>query len=307
VKLRPWQAALIAVLVIGAVVGIYLFRRGSHYDAAGLLGCLPPDRAVKVYLDVSQLRYGGLLDMLAGSAGGEEAEYRKFVEDTGFDYRKDVNAVAAAFLHGDIYLAVQGRFDWKRLEKYAEGQKGTCASQTCTMPSSQSGRHISFYPVSSDVLAWAISAEERGVRMIAPEQTRSVSAPAAPVWISAPGFAFADLRAVPAGVRSFLSPLADAQEAQFTAQAASSGYEIRLDATCASPEIAAKLTSKFSSTTDLLKSMIERQKMKANPGDLSGTLVAGKFEAQSSHMKGSWPVDRKLVETMMRENSPASK
>lgn len=301
VKLQRWHVAVAVALLVGAALGIFLWRRSQRYDAARLMQCLPPDRAVKVYLNVSQLHAGGLLDMLAGSPVAEEADYRKFVEETGFDYRKDVNAVAAAFLRSDVYLAIEGRFDWNRLSKYAQAQKGRCEDKTCTMPASQADRHISFYPIASDVLAWAISSEERGVRMVAPGQSRISAAPEAPVWISAPGFAFSDLKVVPPGVRSFLSPLAEAQQAEFTARTtgADKGYEIRLDAQCASPEIAAKLATRFSSTTDLLKAMIERQKMKPNPADLSGLLVAGKFEAASSHLQGRWPVDQKLVEALV--------
>ena len=53
---------------------------------------LPADRATLVYIDTDALRKSGLLDLLAGSKAAEEADYRKFVEQTGFDYRTDLDA-----------------------------------------------------------------------------------------------------------------------------------------------------------------------------------------------------------------------
>ena len=64
--------------------------------------------------------------MLAGSQGAEEADYKKFVEQTGFDYRTDLDAVAAGFRDGDEYFAVQGRFKWNQLAGYAQSHQGKC-------------------------------------------------------------------------------------------------------------------------------------------------------------------------------------
>jgi hypothetical protein len=96
-----------------------------------------------------------------------------------------------------------------------------------------------------------------------------------------------------------LSPLTQAQEAAFGVRAVNNGFEIDLDAPCASPDVAVAVSAKFSATTDLLRRMLERDHITASPADLSGVLIAGKFEARQSHAMGSWPVDRKFFESLV--------
>jgi len=287
--------------VCGAAIGIWQWRRAA-YDAAYLLQCLPLDQSVEVYIDVGQLRSSGLLDVLAGSKASEDADYRGIVEQTGFDYRTDLDAVAAAFLHGDVYLAVKGRFNWKRLSQYAQAQQGRCQNSSCSMPASQPNRYISFYPLSSGVLAFAESSAEQGTSMIAAGESKIASPiPSAPVWISAPAFAFGELGTLPAGLRAFLSPLADVSKAEFSVRPAKEkgGFEVVLDAPCASPEVAAAVAGKFTHTTDLLQKMLQRDKLTPSSADLSGVLVAGRFESHESRMRGVWPIDRRFFESLV--------
>jgi hypothetical protein len=299
--LKPWRAAVAILLLGGAAIGVWQWRLKA-YNATYLLQCLPLDRSVQVYVDVGQLRSSGLLDVIAGSKASEEPDYRGFVEQTGFDYRTDLDAVAAVFLHGDVYLAVKGRFDWKRLAKYAQAQQGQCLNDVCNMPASQPNRYISFYQVNSKVLAFAVSSAFRGVTMVAAGESKVVSpVPPAPVWISAPSFTFSDLGTLPAGLHSFLSPLADAREAAFSIQPVheNGGFQLVLDAPCASPAAAAAVATKFVNTTDLLRKMLARDKLTPSPGDLSGLLVAGRFESHESRMTGTWPIDRRFFETLV--------
>jgi len=285
--------------VVLIAAGLILWRRSAVEFAGpeGLLRCLPLDRSVKVYIDASKLRQAGLLDLLAGAQGAEDADYKAFVTQTGFDYRTDMDAVAAAFLHGDEFFAVRGRFDWKKLSGYARSQQGSCQGEICSMPASEPNRFISYYKLSSDVLALAVSTQEQGVKMVGPSSDKPTNLPAAPVWISAPAAVFTDLKGLPAG-SSVLSPLAQAQEAAFGVRAVDNGFEIDLDAPCATPEIAVSIASKFSATTDLLKKMLDRDHVTANTADLSGVLIAGKFEAHQNHAVGVWPVDRKFFESL---------
>jgi hypothetical protein len=253
------------------------------------------DHAVKVYIDADALRAAGFLDLVAKSQTSEEADYRRFVQDTGFDYSKDLKAVAASFVHGDVYLAVLGRFDWKRLSAYARGQRGECAGNICSMPASRPDRTISYYLLRSDVLAVAVTPDARGAATISRANSQTPAyKPSGALWVSAPGEAFADLSGLPDGSH-ILSPLADAQEASFNV----SEKEIRLDAACPSAEAAARITQRFTTTTSLLRSMLQREKVTPNPADLSGVLVAGKFEAQASHAIGTWPIQKQFVEALV--------
>ncbi len=298
-RFQPWQLAVAVILLCAAAVGVSHWRRTRPFTAVALVECLPPDQATHLYIDVQALRSSGLLELLAGSKAAEEADYRKFVDQSGFDYRTDLDAVAAAFFHGNVYFTLRGRFEWKRLSEYARLEGGSCRNTICTMPASKADRHISFYPLKSDVLALAVSNDERGVSMIGPNQWRNPPhLPAEPVWISAPSFAFSDLNDMPAGTHSFLSPLAQAQEVVFAVGPQGQRLQIRLEVACATPEAAAALANQLTSTTDLLKKMIEREHGTPNTRDLSGVLVAGNFQQQDKRVVGTWPLERGFVEAL---------
>jgi hypothetical protein len=299
-RFQPWQLAALVVILCVAAVGVAQWRRaGRPYGAAEMIATLPPDVTARVYIDVGLLRRSGLLDLLAGSKAAEEPDYRKFVEQTGFDYRTDLDAVAAAFLRGSVYMAVRGHFDWKQLSDYARSQRGQCRNSICTMPGGRTDRNISFYPLKSDVLALAVSADERGVDMIGPSQLKNPPAvPPEPVWISAPAFAFSDLSGFPTGTHAFLSPLAQARQVTFAVGQQDDRLQVRLEVACNSPEAAAALVKQLSSTTDLLKKMLDRDRLTPNPRDLSGVLVAGTFRQQNALVTGVWPIERAFVEAL---------
>jgi len=290
------------VLLCAGAAG-FAYWRGAFrpMSAADLVGSLPPDQATDAYIDVDALRRGGILNLVAGSKAAEEPDYRKFVEQTGFDYRSDLDAVAAAFFHKDAYFAMRGRFQWKKLAQYAAGQGGRCTGEICSMPGSTPDRHISFYLLRPGVLALAVSATELGVSMIGPKQWKTPpKLPAEPVWISAPSFAFTDVKELPAGTHAFLSPLARAQHVTFAVGpgSAGKGLQVRLEVACDSAETALAVSSQLTKTTDLLKKMLEREHMTPNKNDLSGVLVAGNFEQKEKTVLGTWPLEPGFVESL---------
>src|ERR1700687_6029266 len=106
---------------------------------------LPTSNATVVYLDVPTIRRSGLLNMIAGSKAAHELEYQQFVDETLFDYRQDLDAVAAAFKDDQVFFALRGRFHWGSLMAYADRQGGKYHNSFCKMPASQRDRWISFY------------------------------------------------------------------------------------------------------------------------------------------------------------------
>jgi hypothetical protein len=258
---------------------------------------LPADRSTLVYIDIGALRKSGLLDLMAGSKAAEEPDYRKFVEQTGFDYRTDLDAIGASFVDNRVYTILRGRFQWKQLTAYAESQGGECHYSVCSMPGSSKERNISFYPVTSDVLALAVSADTRGVTSISPgDRKAGLPGPLDPVWISVPAATFNKLEGFPDGTRAFLSPLARAEKITFAAGPQGDRLQLRLEVTCPTAEAAADLVKQLSSVTSLLKDMIGRQHMTPNPRDLSGVLVAGSFQQRGATVIGTWPLERGFVE-----------
>ena len=300
IRFQPWQLALVVALLCVAAVGVARwFRVSESYDASRLLSVLPGERATLLYLDTGLLRQNGMLDLLAGSKAAEEADYRKFVDQTGFDYRTDLDAVAASFFNGSVYFTVRGRFQWKQLTTYAETQGGECHYALCTMPGSSLERNISFYPLKTDVLALAVSPKPRAALDIDPRGTRRSSLPPSePVWMSLPPAAFGSLDSFPGGMRSFISPLAKARRVTLAAGPKGNRLELRLEVSCDSPAAAEELVKQLAGTTDLLKKMIERDHLTPNPHDLSGVLVAGTFEQRQTQVLGVWPLERGFVEAL---------
>jgi hypothetical protein len=302
VLLKHWQRVygILILLSVGIIVFLYWRRHSPPLDAAGMMQCLPQDQSTHVYIDVDALRRAGIVDLLAGPKTAEDSDYRKFVDQTHFDYRTDLSAIAAAFWHGNTYFVVRGRFAWKQLAEYAASQGGHCRSAICEMPGSQPDRNISFYPLKSDLLALAVSKEPRGITMIGPGHWRTPPRISSePVWISVPAFAFTDTNAMPAGTHAFFRTLAQAQNVIFTAGPEGNRLEVRLDATCNSPAAAADVAKQFTDTTDLLKKMLDRDHMTPNPGDLSGVLSSGVFHQQDQRVTGEWPIDRSFVEALV--------
>jgi hypothetical protein len=289
---------MVVALCVAAVAVARWWRVSSPYDAARLVSVLPTEKATVVYLDTEQLRSSGLLALLAGSKAAEEPDYRKFVDETGFDYRTDLDALAAAFVENRFYATLRGRFRWTQLTAYAESQGGECHYSVCTMPGSTVERNISFYPLKSDVLAVAVSIDPRAVAFIGSGSKSQMPVPRDPFWISAPAAAFNQLDAFPVGTRAFLSPLTHAEKITFAAGPQGDRLQLRLEVACATPEAAAELVKQFSGVTGLLKSMIQREHMTPNPRDLSGVLVAGTFEQRQSTVIGTWPVERGFVEAL---------
>jgi hypothetical protein len=305
-RFQPIHLVVLLVLLGAPAAFLYWRVHTPPIDALSLIQSLPPDQATHVFIDVNALRRGGILDLVAGSKAAEEPDYRKFVEQTGFDYRTDLDAVAAAFFHNDVYFVLRGRFQWKKLAQYATSQGGQCAGAICSMAGSTPQRHISFYELRSGVLALAVSAAERGVNMIGPNQWKTApKLPEEPVWVSAPSFAFADVKDLPEGTHAFLSPLARSQHVIFAVGPAGSAagskakaLQIRLEVACDSPETASVVAGQLTQTTDLLKKMLVRDHMTPNKNDLSGVLVAGNFQQKDKTVTGTWPLDPSFVESL---------
>jgi hypothetical protein len=297
------MVAAFVVLVAASIYGFFKWRSSREFDASRLVETLPRNGSAIVYLDFATLRAGGLLDALAGSKTAEEADYRKFVQDSGFDYRRDLDAVAVAFVDGNTYATARGAFQWKRLADYAGANGGSCASSICEMPASQPGRFISFYLLQSNVLALAVSLDRHGVDIINPAHGgNAVFHSSDPVALSAPGSAFENAGVLPPGARAFLSPLTKAKRVTFYAGSSSEDktkLALRLDAECATPEAAKAMAEQLQSTTQLLKNMLARDKMTPSPADLSGLLVAGSFVAKDERVAGSWPLDRGFVDGLL--------
>jgi hypothetical protein len=76
------------------------------------------------------------------------------------------------------------------------------------------------------------------------------------------------------------------------------GLELLLDVTCRSPQDAAKLSTRLAEITRRLRDLIATERHAPDPRDLSGVLVAGRFEQRETRVLGRWPLDRAFLEML---------
>lgn len=305
-RLQPWQLAVLVVALSAGLVAVVRWRKNAvSYDAAHMIAALPIDHATVFYADVDALRKAGILDLLAGSKAGEEPDYRKFVEQTGFDYRRDLDSVAAAFVSNASYFTVHGRFQWKQLAAYAIAQGGECRYTICSLPGSSLDRNISFYPLQPDVLALAVSSEANGVSMIAPSTVLKLTSLAPePVWITAPAAVLTKPGALPESVQALLGPVARAEKITLAAGSQGTQAQLRLSVLCKSDEDAEAVKRELASATDALRNASAPDRPTAGQPDWVRLLRGGTFARSGAEVTAIWPLERSFLEALISPPSP---
>ncbi len=296
---RKYAAAAIVVAAGAAATTLMFVRSRGLESPAAMLACLPRSGAVSVFIDIDGLRKSGVLDALAGSPASEDPEYKKFVEGTGVDYRRDLTAVAAAFSGRSSYMVLRGAFDWNRLEQYAKSQGGKCNSNAVCRTTASDGRYVSFYRLRPRLMALAVAPDEWAALDVAPRRAADGAAvPNQPVWLSVSGPALRELSKLPTGTRSFISPLESADSVVFSIGQAGNRFQINLDVACPSDAVASDIAARLEESTNLLRKMMARENMKPGRADLAGVLVAGTFRRESRRVVGAWPLERDFIEAV---------
>lgn len=299
VPLKLWHVvALLGLVCVAAGTGVYLFRTRVGRTPADLISYLPSANATVVYIDVDAIRRSGILNMIAGSKAAEELEYKQFVDATQFDYRRDLDAIAAAFKDSQVFFALRGRFHWKSLQSYTVGQGGACRSSFCSVQSSVSPRKISFYPLRSDLMAMATSMDDFAAYQVTRRPGQApLSEPDQPVWVFVP-VAVLKSADLPAGTKAYVSALQGAEQVVFTVGPEGDHLQLALKVICKDTTAASALLVDFENTTNTLRKWIARENRKANPADLSGVLVAGTFRREDQRVYGQWPLSRAFIDAV---------
>ena len=268
------------------------WRANRPYQDNELLSVLPSQGAILLYMNTAALREGGILDLLAGSKAAEDADYRKFVEQIGFDYRTDLDAIAGSLTGDTSYFAVRGRFQWKQLANYAAMQGGECRNTVCTMPGSTAERNVSFYPLERDVLVVAFSVDPKAVTNISPAlRNQKLKLPTEPVWVSIPGSRLKKSE-VESAMATFIAPLeslAQVQAVTLAAGLAGNWLQVRMAADCNSAAEAARLKTQLSQSATSTG---------ADGTSMASLLAAGTFEQHDAQVTGRWQLDRSLLQSI---------
>ncbi|HEU0141991.1 MAG TPA: hypothetical protein VFQ79_19870 [Bryobacteraceae bacterium] len=300
-RFGPWQLMLGVVFLCAALIGVMFYHR-SHRDLsdAELFAHLPENASLTIFIDLKSMRRAGILDMLAGSKLVEEADYQKFVERTGFDYRTDLDAVFAGFRDGKNYYLLKGRFDWNSLKRYAIQEGGRCQNGLCYMDASSSGRYISFMPLRSRVLAMTVGPDQHEARRLAENDSEQPypDLPGAPVWAIASPQALGNSGSLPPGTRLFAKALENAEHITVSLNPQGNQFQARMRVVCRTPEDAVVLGAQLEKVTDVLRKLIQRSDQAPNPNDLSGVLTAGVFRRDNRVVYGQWPIERSFLESV---------
>lgn len=293
--------ALVIIALAGIGAGLY-FSQYTSTDAVSLNSYFPERRATTFYVNVGAMRTSGILEKLVGTAVGEEPEYRKFVEGSGFDYKRDLNQLMVNSADGVHYFVLEGRFDWDRLKDYAAKQGGKCDGDYCWAKGSTPDRIISFRKLRRNLMALSSSKDESGARAI---DRRSVEKPpfeipSAPLWAHVPVQMVRSMPQYPAGTRLFAKALELADTALFTLTPAQDGFQLAADVQCQTQEDAAIIKAQMESITTLLQKFLKLEKQQASSTDLSGILTAGSFERAGTHVKARWPIPKAFIEALSK-------
>src|SRR5947209_5410978 len=99
--------ALVALLVCLALWGIQRYRHRFVRTDVDLVRLLPSGDVTSFYADLELLRRSGYLQLLA--AQSVDPEYRRFVQETNFDFARDLDAMAGVASRDGLNLFLKGR------------------------------------------------------------------------------------------------------------------------------------------------------------------------------------------------------
>jgi hypothetical protein len=301
-QLKGWMMVVLAALGAAGIYGLLVWNR-AYSDPAlvELLGRLPEKDALTVHVDLASVRASGLASLLEGSAVEEELEYRRFVTETGFDWKTDLDAVTATRHKSEWYFFVRGRFDMDKLRNYALSRGGTCKNGFCDAPGATLGRRVSFYPLSSRVLALASSEAANAVFNIyrkPRELTWPGGIPEGSIWVSLNGSFLAGDPALPAGGRLFGKVLSETERATFGITGGLDGLALTMRAYSRSDADAVNVKTQLEGVTTEFRKYFDRIGQQAQTDDLSGLLLAGQFETAGREVRGRWPVSTALLKKL---------
>ena len=302
---KPVLFALGLIAFLGVVLFvIHSFRHRFVRENHDLLQLLPGGDVTTFYADISALRSAGLLSVLSGSKPTSDAEYKRFVQQTQFDYTKDLEALAGTTAGAQTFFAVRGHFDWKKLEQYASAHGGTCRHDVCHVPASTPERWISFLPVQPDVIAVALSPDDSAAEQLKPDHRQAVEPIPSfqPVWVRVSHSLLKAPLSLPLAVRIFAISLQSADSVIFSlgksADPSQAAFDVELDAECTNAATAESARNQLEIQTKMLSLELTREHAKPNAADLTGLLTSGAFEVRGKRVVGTWPVRKELLQTL---------
>lgn len=289
-RVKTWPAFAIAAIIMGGLL-IAAWLRHRPGAAAEQARYLPESVGTILVVDVARL---AALGALPPGDAPQEADYRQFVEQTGFRYQRDLRSVVAGFDGPHTYAVAEGVFDWNRLRRYAESHGGSCQASQCRMPGSTPGRQVAWFPLEDTVLAIASSPDPAVVNHLAQPKpwVTDRPAPRGPVWLSLKGAGFLER----IGLGAFAGALQSAQRITlFMDHSGSAGLRLNFAAQCGRPSEAVVLADRLTAfSLDLAA------QSRPAPAGLAGLLARGRFQARGAEVTGFWPLPGDFVSSLLK-------
>ena len=295
---------MLVLLVAAGAAAVYgilvLYRMGADLSVADLLRRMPDTNALTLHVDLQAIRASGMGGLLEGSTVAEEEDYRRFVRESGFDWTRDLDAVTATKSGDEWYLFIRGRFDMEKVRNFAQARGGSCKNGYCDVAGATPGRRVSYFPVSSNLLALATSKGQMAVyRLVQKRKTDwAGGVPEGPAWVSFTGSVLAGDPALPSGGRLFGKVLSETERTTFSVVAGTGGLELAMRALSKDAAGAENVRAQLEGVTKEFKGYFERMGQASQPDDLSGLLLSGKFAATGNEVSGRWPLHPNLLKKL---------
>jgi hypothetical protein len=257
---------VLSAIALAAGIWIWQTRRKAALELQEAVQLLPSAAETVIGFNVALLRVSGVLDRIAGSPEMESSDYRKFVKDAGFDYRRDLDYAVAGFEKESNRFVLRGRFDWPTLERYAIANGGSCADGVCSLQT-DSGKVASFTLAKPNLLSLSVGPQGPGTKELSPP----------------PGVVWAVMDNPPL-------PFEGGSRVVVSVQAGLDGLFARLVADCRGPDVCLALAAR-------LESALER--FRGGPPALASGIGKGRLQLLEGAVEVAWRLDSAALASLV--------
>ena len=292
---------LIAAVTAGATYCIQRYRYRFVRSNADLIALLPDGSGTRFFVDVRLLRRAGILDPFSPGRLGEDPEYKRFLRETHFDYRRDLDTVGGALEGDSANFLLRGRFDRRQLWTYAALRGGTCTGDWCRMPAVTPGRWVSIALPQPDLLALAVGRQPSNPsgRLDFKADGRYPAPSADPIWIDLSPELLRQPAELPLPLQILAISLRSASPVVLSVGADEAGaFQLKMDAQFPNRAAADTARKQFELETRSLSLALARQNHPSDPKSFTGLLASGNFQAADRHTLGHWLVRPELLHAL---------
>lgn len=172
-KKQGWFG-LFAAAILLAGAAFYGYEKWSAQTPsarANALGMMPADASAVLFADFVELRAAPFVNQLFAWAPKPQADpdYAQFIKETNFDYERDLDRIAIAFVKHEqdstFFAVADGKFNRQKISDYA-AKTGTVtksgSSQIFSVPVADSTKKIAFTFLRNDRIALTDSGDLSG-------------------------------------------------------------------------------------------------------------------------------------------------